>query len=232
MARALASLAARGDPTARGARLVLAAVDGDSVLHAASDAQTDDAPVSAAALVAFARSLAHAASPGQARGALTAVPHAPLVAGDDRVMRPAVELVSRGVLPAALLPPEGAVELSAIRGDPPAEPLPPLDARHEYLALALVHPESPRARELGERLAPARLSDVAVAAASCLVRLARGAPPLDADAARSLLALDPADPLLAAIALRLAVKVGDADVARRARAALAAVGGLQRPTVE
>jgi hypothetical protein len=162
----------------------------------------------------------------------TAVPHVQPVAGDDRVVRPAVELVSRGVLPAALLPPDGAVELSAIHGDRPAEPLPPLDARHEYLALALAHPESPRARELGERLAPARISDVAVAAAWCLVRLARGAPPLDVDAARALLALDPADPLLAAIALRLAVKVGDADVARRARAALAADGEAPRPSVE
>jgi hypothetical protein len=138
-----------------------------------------------------------------------------------------VELASHGVLAGAALPPEGALELAVIRGEPPAEPLPPLDARHRYLALALLHPDAAATRELGARLAPARASDPVVAAAASLARLAPGAPPLEADAPRMLLARDPTDPLLAATALRLAERVGDRDVARRARAALTALGGRE-----
>jgi hypothetical protein len=85
-----------------------------------------------------------------------------------------------------------------------------------------MHPEAPRARELAARLAPAAGSDAVVAAATALLRLAHGDPPPDARSASALLGIDPADPLLAAIALRLADRVGDADAARRARAALAA----------
>jgi tetratricopeptide (TPR) repeat protein len=224
MARALASEVADGDPTARGARLVLAAASGDnaSVVHAAFQVRPGDAPVSAAALVSFGQALSHSDSPEEARGALSAIPHADLVAGDALVVRSAVELVARGALGASLLPPEGAVELAALRGEAPPEPLPRLDARHEYLALALAHPDAPRVRALEARLASSAKSDAVVAAATSLLRLARGDPPPDAQSARALLAIDPADPLLAAIALRLADRVGDADAARRARAALAA----------
>ncbi len=161
-------------------------------------------------------------SPEPASDALAATHHADLVPGDDRVVRPAVELVARGVLGGALLPPEGVIELAALRGEAPPEPLARLEPRHEYLALALLHPDTPHARELGERLAPEEASDAVVAAAACLVRLARGTPPFDAGSARALLALDPADPLLAAVALRVADKLHDPDEARRARAALAA----------
>ena len=45
---------------------------------------------------------------------------------------------------------------------------------------------------------------------------------------RALLARDPADPLLAAVALRLAEKTGDAEVARRARETLSALGASRR----
>jgi tetratricopeptide (TPR) repeat protein len=224
MARTLATEVADGDPTARGARLVLAAASGDngSVVHAAFQVRPGDAPVSSAALVSFGQALSHSDSPEEAREALSAIPHADLIAGDALVVRPAVQLVARGALGAALLPPDGAVELAALRGEAPPEPLPRLDARHEYLALAAAHPDAPRARELAARLAPAASSDPVVAAAASLLRLAHRDPPPDAQSARALLAIDPADPLLAAIALRLADRVGDADAARRARAALAA----------
>jgi hypothetical protein len=224
MARTLATELADGDPTARGARLVLAAASGDnaSVVHAAFQVRPGDATVSAAALISFGQALSHSDSPEEARAALGAVPHAELVAGDALVVHAAVQLVARGALGAALLPPEGAIELAALRGEAPPEPLPRLDARHEYLALALAHPDAPRVRELAARLAQAASSDPVVAAATALLRLAHGAPPPEAQSARALLALDPADPLLAAIALRLADRVGDADAARRARAALAA----------
>jgi hypothetical protein len=223
MARSLATAAAEGDPTARGARLVLAAVRGDNVVQAAQDARAGDAPVSAAALVAFGRSLSHFASPEPSWAGLAGTPQARLIAGDDRVVRPAVELVARGVLSSAILPPDGAIELAGVRGESPPEPLPPLDPRHEYLALALAHSTAPRVRDLAEHLASAAPLDPVAAAASYLVRLDRGGPPLDAGSAQALLAHDPADPLLAAVALRLAERVGDAEAARRARAALAAL---------
>jgi hypothetical protein len=94
-----------------------------------------------------------------------------------------------------------------------------LDARHAYLALAIDRPGDPRVAEMGARHARVRSSDPVVAAAGALVALAAEGP-VDRDSARALLALDASDPLLAAIALRLANKLGDPDVACRARAAL------------
>jgi hypothetical protein len=231
MARSL-SVTAAGDGTALGARLVLAAIDGTNVVQAASTARADDAPVSAAALVAFGQALARAASAEQARAALSAMRVSAIVPGDDRVVRAAVDLVARGALSPAVLPADGTIELAVRHGDSPPEPLPSLDPRHELLALAVLRPDGARARELTERLAPSSVSDPLIAAASCLVRLAHGAPPPEPASVRALLAHDPADPLLAAIALRVAEKTGDADSARRARAALTAAGGRAPSTVE
>lgn len=232
LARSLAATLAGADPTARGARLVLAAVDGRDLTAASSEARPGDAPVSCAALVAFGVALVHATSaPERARAALAAIAHGPMVAGDDRVERPAVELASRGALDVDALTPDARVELAALRGvAPPALP-PGVDLRHDYLAIALSRPDAPRARELGTRLAPAADRDPIVAAAASLVLLGTGAP-IAPGAPRALLAIDPADPLLAATALRLAEKVGDSDVARQARAALTALGGAPRRAVE
>jgi hypothetical protein len=52
------------------------------------------------------------------------------------------------------------------------------------------------------------------------VQIGTGAP-IDAGAPRALLMRDPRDPLLAAIALRLATKTGDTAVASQARESLA-----------
>ena len=218
LARLLAGEAAAADPTARGARLVLAASGGGDLIAASLDARPGDAPTSAAELVAFGVALAGAAASPGAFAPLGSIAHAPLVPGDDRTVRPAVELVSRGLLEASLLPAGGAVELAALAGSSPRDPG-PLDPRHEYLALALTHPDAPRVRELGIRLAAVGGDDPIVAAATALVELASSAS-VAPGAPRALLSRDPADPLLAAIALRLAEKIGDTDVARRARAAL------------
>jgi hypothetical protein len=72
--------------------------------------------------------------------------------------------------------------------------------------------------------------DPVVAAADALRTLGSDAV-VAPDAPRLLLARNPADPLLAEVALRLAEKVGDRDVARRARAMLTAMG-LPRRAVE
>jgi hypothetical protein len=148
-----------------------------------------------------------------------------IVSGDDRVERAAVELAQRGLLDTALLPGDALVELAVLRGDStPAEPPPAaLDARHEYLSLALRSPATPRTVELGKRFA-ATTRDPVVAAAAALVALASNGP-LSPDAPGALLARNAADPLLAAVALRLAERVGDREVAGRARKTLTAFRG-------
>jgi len=223
LARELAETVVRADPSDRGASLVLAAAERRDVIGAARASRDGEPAVSGAVLVAFGAALVHAASPSEVGEALRRIAREPIVDGDDRVVRPAVDLVARGVLPAAVLTADGAVELAAmgldIRPAAPAEGS--RDARHEYLALALERPADPRTRELGARLARLRSSDPVVAAAAAIAALAAGGP-IDHDAARALLAIDPSDPLLAATALHVADKVGDAEVARHARAALRA----------
>jgi hypothetical protein len=239
LAHDVTAAAAAADPGALGARLVLAVADGGDLLGAAASMQPGDTPASAAALIAFGVALLHVAPPAEARAALAAAPRLPVVAGDDRVVRAAVDLASRGVLPGDALPPDGALELSVIAGVPPAarrgaaDPVAAADAldlRHRYLSLALTQPDSADLRAMAERLRSVSATDPVVAAAAAIVQLTAGlrvAP----DAPRALLARNPADPLLAATALRLAEKAGDADVARRAREALG-VFGTTRRTVE
>ena len=231
LARSLAGPIVAADPTARGARLVLAAASGGSLIAAAADARSGDAPSSAAGWVAFGAALVHAVAPEQARVALANMPHDGIIGGDDRVVRAAVELVSRGALDVAVLPPDGAVELAALRGESATFAPAGLDARHEYLARSLSPVEAERARELGTRLANFGADDRIVAAAAALVQLGTGTV-IAPDAPRALLSRDPTDPLLAAVALRLAERVGDVEVAQRARAMLTAVGGKPRPKAE
>jgi hypothetical protein len=249
LARDLVAADAAADPGAFGARLVLAVADGGDLLGAAASVQPGDTPASPAALIAFGAALLQGTPPDDARAALAAAPRLPIVAGDDRVIRSAVELASQGALPAGALPPDGALELSVIVGASPvlagASPAVAgaspavggarrdsaagdgLDMRHRYLALALGHPGAPELRALGDSLRSVAGSDPVVAAAVAIAQLAGGAhiPP---DAPGALLARNPADPLLAAVALRLAERVGDAEVARRARAALTVVGATRR----
>jgi hypothetical protein len=227
MARKLAAELAGADPGALGARLVLAATAQDPL--SVGEGRPGLAPVPSAAFVAFGAALLRATSPARASAMLRRIVHAPVVEGDERVVGPAVELVARGALPVEELPPDGIVELAARRGDPVPDALVvaranPLDARHEYLALALARPDSARARTLGAQLEAADASDPIVAAAATIMRLSSGAASADA-AAKALLARDAGDPLLVATALHVAEKVGDHDVARRAREALMALGG-------
>ena len=236
-ARALATATARADPGAEGARLVLAVSgDGDPVGTGRSAGRSGAGePPSAAAFVAFGCALVRVASPDDARTILASMTHAPIVSGDDVVVRPAVELAARGVLTADALPLDGVVELAALRGSAIdeewlADATPRLDVRHQYLALALAHPDRERARELGDQLTKASPHDSIVATASALLRAASGAAPA-VTAAQDLLSRDSGNPLLAATALRLAEKGGSVDVARRARAALVALGQPGRESV-
>ena len=200
-------------------------MSGGDLVAAASDTRAGDARPSAAALVAFGTALARSVPASARPRRFAGVDAEPIADGDDRVERPAVGLVSAR-------PPDRRPSASRrrrrARGPGRASRVPStqqgaLDARHEYLSLALAHPDAPRARDLAKALAVVGAGDDLVAVASALVQLAAGAevPP---DAPRALLARNPADPLLAATALRLAERVGDRDVARRARETLTALG--------
>lgn len=229
LARALAAEVARADPQARGARLVLAASGDGDLASAANDLGPGTAPVPSAALVAFGLAVARRMPVDGARAALQSVGRGPveaIVNGDDRVERPAVELAQRGVLELALLSGDALVELAVLRGGvtAPAEVhTAPLDARHEYLWLALHSPAAPRAVELGRRFSRTTGDPVVAAAAALVAMASNGA--LSPDTPGALLARNAADPLLAAVALRLAERVGDRDVAGRARKTLTALGG-------
>lgn len=221
-AREVASRLVHAGGSAFGAALVLAAIE-----HApAPSVDRASARASGAAWVAYARELSRGA-PVASPSALAALPHDPLVPGDDRAVRVAVELAARGAIDASDVPPDGLVELRVVGGGGLPEGWSPpdprtLDARHEYLALALTAPTAAATRALEARFAqllPPHLDRV-VAVASAVERLGDGAP-IDPSMPATLLARDPDDPLVAAAALRLAEKVGDAEVARRARAAMA-----------
>jgi tetratricopeptide (TPR) repeat protein len=229
LARTIVQEVARADAGAAGARFVLAACEGRDLVGAATEARRGGAHISSSGLAAFGVAVVHAVSLDDARATLGALDHPPLVAGDDRVVRPAVELASRGALDMGAVPPEGLVEIAALRGGSSGEGLSfpdrnHLDARHQFLAAALADPRGAPTKDLSARLARIAGTDPVVAAASVLVQIASGAP-IAPGAPRELLMRDPGDPLLAATALRLANKTGDSDVATRARATLTAIGG-------
>jgi hypothetical protein len=230
LARDLASVVAVADPSALGARLVMAAAEGND-LAAAAAPRPGDAPAASAAVVAFGVAAIHAAASAQTRAMIAAVPRIPIVAGDDRVVRSAVELASRGALPGDALPPDGSVELAVLQGAAAPEGVDPddrrLDLRHRFLAGALVRPDAAAVRDLAARLRVLERVDPVIGVAGALLQLASTAP-VSPDAPRALLARNPADPLLAATALRLAERVGDTDVARRARETLSALGKARK----
>ena len=234
-ARALAAALSHADPGAVGAMLVLAGSGDGDLMGAAHRANRAGGTSSAAAFVAFGSALVRVASPDDTRATLAALAHAPIVEGDDVVVRPAVELAASGVLTVDALPPDGVVELAALRGnaldeESLANAAQRLDPRHEYLALAMTHPDRDRTRELRDKLNVLSARDPIVATASALMKAASGAAPA-VTAAQDLLAHDSGNPLLAATALRLAEKGGNADVAKKARAALIALGQPGRASV-
>lgn len=231
----LAAERARADPDDVGARLVLASIgksrdDGlgarDPISAVAAVHARPRARVAAAVWVVFGRASVHAMAPGDARRALEAVDHDPIVAGDDDVSRAAVALALVRAIDEADLSTDGAAELRVIREDS-AEGGAPHDAsacdlRHQLLSVAMTAPKSKTTLDLCERLRRVGSTDRVVAAALALARLGSGEP-IEPGAAAALVARDPGDPLLCAAALRLATKSGDATSAEKTRSALAAI---------
>jgi hypothetical protein len=227
VASSLALEETHADPDSASARLILAAAGGADAAELLTRPSTAARPLSATEWIAYGQALQHVGSAWAARAALAATAHRPLVGSDDRVVRAAVDLALRGVIDAGALPETGRVELAVIRDGPlrlssqeSTFDRSALDPRHVYLALAHYAPLDSRARELGERLGPFGVSDPIVAAAGALVDLAR-ASKLEPGRARALLDYDPADPLLASVALRLAERTGESAVAEQARTVLA-----------
>jgi SWI/SNF-related matrix-associated actin-dependent regulator 1 of chromatin subfamily A len=232
-ARAVARDIAAAEPDAVAARLLLETL-GPST--APSQPPGTLPSVSAATWIVWCASRAAAGSTEAARTALSRVPHDAVVAGDDLVLRAAVALAARGVVGERDLPADGVAELRALTwaqqstpasgalAHPQAEGAAAsvdraLDARHEFLRLATAHPKSPSLRTMAERLGRLAPSDRIVAAAAAIDAIQSGTT-IDAGLPRRLLALDGTDPLLAAVALQLAVKLRDLDGARRAGVAL------------
>ncbi|HEY8039893.1 MAG TPA: hypothetical protein VIF15_08880, partial [Polyangiaceae bacterium] len=227
VARDLAAEVQAADPGSLGARIVAAAAAHGDV-GAAAAARPGDAPASAAAWVVLGQELATASAGSVVSSSLASTPHDALLAGDPRVVRTAVALAVRGAVEPGVLPPDGIVELAVIEGRAPASPdVGALDVRHRYLALAATRPASDETRVLAARLHAIAPADPVVLAADALVQLGSSSA-VDPGAPRALLAHDPGDPLLAALALRLAEKSGDTDVARRAREVLTAMGATRR----
>ena len=223
LARSLALAQTQADPDSTSARFMLAAAGGADAAELLTRPSPAARPLSATEWIAYGQALQHGGSRWGARAALATTAHRPLLGSDDRVVRAAVDLALRGLIDAEALPETGRMELAVIRDGPlgrsaldSAFDASALDPRHLYLALAHYAPLDSRARELGERLRSFRASDPIVEAAGALVDLAR-ASELDPGRARALLDYDPADPLLASVALRVAERTGETAVAEQAR---------------
>jgi|HubBroStandDraft_1064217.scaffolds.fasta_scaffold06570_6 hypothetical protein len=229
VARSLALAETLADPSAMGARFVLAGAGGSDVMGLLDTPPVGARSMSGAEWVAYGQALQHVTTLETARSLLAGLGHDPILAGDDRVVRAAVDLASRGVIGAEALPSTGVVELAvvydgALAGSPRRLAVDPsaLDERHRYLTLARGAPSDPRTRELGQRLHGPSSDDPIVAAAAALVDLAEGAR-LESHRARRLLDRDPGDAVLASVALRVAERTGETETAKVARAVVALV---------
>jgi hypothetical protein len=177
-------------------------------------------PLPSEVALVFARLLDRASGADAARALLASIARAPLLGGDALVTPVAVDLVARGLLDVAALPADARVELAARRGESPdAAALAAVDARHQLLVLALLRPADRATLDLARHLAHAADHDAVVAVALTRMALAGVAVPRT----DGLGALDPADPLVAAAALDLAVKQGNVRAIPGARARLISV---------
>jgi Tfp pilus assembly protein PilF len=230
LARELAEPVVRADPRAKGVRMVLATAafrlgEGDLVTRALEMPRSDPAPLPAEAMLPFAELLQRVSSAEAARRMLEAASPIALLAGDALVTPLAVELAAQGVLADEALPADARLELAARRSEVlPAEgaPAASMDARHLLFAWALERPTERATLELARRLAPAADHDALVAVAMARLSLAEGRA-LSPAALDQLLAVNPADPIVAAAALDLAKRAGDVRAIAPLRARLTAL---------
>jgi hypothetical protein len=230
LARELAEPVVLADPSAVGARMVLATAafrlgKGDLMARALELPKVGAAPIAAEALLPFARLVEQASSSNVARLMLEAWSPFALLEGDALVTPVAVDLAARGTLRSDALPRDASVELASRRSEVlPVDGAPAgrMDARHLLFVWALDRPRERATLELARRLAPAAGHDGLIAVALARLSLAEGRP-LSPTALDRLLAVDPADPIVAAAALDLAKRTGDARTIAPARARLTAL---------
>jgi hypothetical protein len=227
LAAFVARVQAVADPRAFGARIVLSAAGGSDAMAIREPPPVEAPPMSAAEWVVYGQALRRAVGSDAARSTLEPLRHGLMLSSDELVVRGAVDLARRGVIEIGALPHAGAIELAVIddgalegQARQATANSEGLDPRHRYLELARNAPLDPRTRELGDRLNRTGPRDRVVMAARSLVHLATGVN-VTAGEAAALLEIDPGDPLLASIALRLAERTGDSKTANMARALLA-----------
>jgi hypothetical protein len=233
LARDLAEPLVLADPHATGARMVLATAtahlgDGDRLARMLDLARLGGAGsggkasrVVPEALLPFARLAGGLASPEAARRVLEWCSPAAILPGDALVTGVAVDLAALGVLRDEDLPMDARIELAARLSEPlPAiEAQEGLDARHLLFAWALERPLEEATVALARRLETAAAYDPLVAVALARLSLAQGRS-LASAALDPILAIDPADPIVAAAALDLAKRSGDDRAIAPARARL------------
>ena len=201
-----------------------ALADRGAVVASLAGAPRVTAPLTIDAWLAFAREATRALGAEDARALLARVPREPTlhdVDGDALLAPIAVSLVAAGAIDASELglnAPRRARR--APRRAAPAS-LEGLDARHRLLVLARTAPTSADALLLARDLSPQRARDPLVAVAFARLALA-GAPHVTAPL-EALARFDPADPLVAAAALYLALHAHDATAIPLAKKRLAAV---------
>jgi len=242
LARDLVLPVVLANPDSKAARMVLAVATSMLGDHGAlASALTRSGPISGTTstapaatkmasepLLAFAKLVEAEGSPEAARSILASFAPIGLLSGDALVTGVAVDLAALGALPDADLPLDAKIELAARRAEPmPRASAGEVDARHLLFACALERPLDADTLALAKRLGPASADDPLVAVALARLSLSRGGNP-GQDALDHILALDPADPILAAAALDLAKRSGDAEAIPRARARLTALARTQR----
>lgn len=222
--RELATTMARdvvlADAGAAGAQMVLAALAAKPTSAAPA---THEVPAACALVLADA--LASTSSAEVAREWLTHVAREPLSPRDPLVGPLAVDLAARGVLSPDDLPVELRIELAARTREAPPEiaslPAGAIDEKHALLHHVLTNPTGKEAKALKARLAAAADGDAVVGFAVSRMLLAAGAS--DLAPVRKAIAAAPANPLLLAVAVELAKRMGKPDELAPARARLMAV---------
>lgn len=240
LARDLAEPLVLADPRATGARMVLATAtarlgDGDrfarmlDLARLGGGESRGGSRVVPEALLPFARLAGGMASPEAAHRVLEWCSPAAILPGDALVTGVAVDLAALGVLRDEDLPMDARIELAARL----SEPLPVieaqegLDARHLLFAWALEKPLEEATVDLARRLETAAAYDPLVAVALARLSLAQGRS-LASAALDPILAIDPADPIVAAAALDLAKRSGDDRAIAPARARLISLARTPR----
>jgi hypothetical protein len=223
---ALVTPTIEADPRAAGPRMTLAvaaAYAGDTTLltRALAASTSIDAPIPTEAWLPFVKLVASHLSAADARRLFDALPREAILAGDDLVVRAAVDAAARDMIDPAALPLDGRVELAARQGAPFTVSLEALDARHRLLALSSGRSEE--AYRLLRHLAPAIDRDRVVAVAAARLRMGDPKAAQDAMTAERLAAVAPGDPLVVTTALALAVERHDAPAAKKMRARLVAL---------